>query len=285
MTKKAQKKATEADQSNSLNFERLVAEASHLDAQQLDQVFSLCHDTESTIQTRALMCLIYGSRLAAQESSEKQPNFDDQDAWLRRAYYFGLKYGLPPQPMMVARILEYEDGLDLSVAYIRECDAAPVFKIKEILGVQLLDSGMDVPGLISLCRALHAIEPLSERLLDATEEIELISPHMRVVEEPKAVKVRRDQVEQLTALIGEYMLRTRSTKVVILLAGFINTMLASAPLTSHLVTTIERALGEFLKFDDQMLAECLKIEIDQDRGQVMSSSPEVMNILARAARF
>jgi hypothetical protein len=195
-----------------------------------------------------------------------------------------LKYGLPPQPMMIARLLEYEDGLDLAVAYVRECDAAPVFKIKEKLGIALLDSGMDVPGLISLCRALHAIEPLSERLLDASEEIELILPHLRQTEEPKAIKLRSDQVDRLAALIGEYMLRTRSTKVVILLAGFINTMLATQPLTSHLVETIERALAEFLKFDDQMLADCLKIEIDQDRGKVTSNLKEVMAILNRAGR-
>jgi hypothetical protein len=80
------------------------------------------------------------------------------------------------------------------------------------------------------------------------------------------------------------MLRTRSTKVVILLAGFINTMLATAPLTSQLVGTIERALAEFLKFDDAKLADCLKIEIDQDRGKVTSNLPEVVEVLERAKR-
>jgi hypothetical protein len=231
---------------------------------------------------RALLFLIYGSKSAG--SCRKQPIFADNERWLRRAFYFGLKYGMPPQPKVIARILEYEEGIDLSVAYVRECDAAPVFKIREKLGLELLESGMDAPGLISLCRALHAIEPLSERLLDASEEIEMILPHMRQVEEPKAIKVRREQVERLAVLIGEYMLRTRSTKVVILLAGFINTMLATAPLTSQLVRTIERALAEFLNFDDAKLADCLKIEIDQDRGKVISSLKEVVQILERAKR-
>lgn len=283
MPKKAQKKASAADQTSSQYLDRLLADSSHVDQALLEEMFTAAHDLELSSETRALMLLLYGSSIA-QDAFGKQPLFKETEGWLRRAYYFGLKYGLPPQPMMIARLLEYEDGLDLAVAYVRECDAAPVFKVKEKLGIALLDSGMDAPGLISLCRALHAIEPLSERLLDASEEIELILPHMRQTEEPKAIKLRRDQVDRLAALIGEYMLRTRSTKVVILLAGFINTMLATQPLTSHLVGTIERALAEFLKFDDQMLADCLKIEIDQDRGKVVSNLKEVMSILNRAGR-
>ncbi len=108
---------------------------------------------------------------------------------------------------------------------------------------------------------------------------------MRQAEEPNAIKLRRDQVDRLSFLIGKYMLKTRSTKVIILLAGFINTMLATAPLTSQLVGTIEYALGEFLKFDDQMLSECLKIDIDHDRGKVTSKSKEVMEILSRAPKI
>lgn len=273
MPKKAQKKASAADQFIS----------SKLGPALLEEIFTAAHDLDSPAETRALMFLIYGSKLA-QNQGGKQPSFKETDGWYRRAYYFGLKYGLPPQPGMIARLLEYEDGLDLSIAYVRECDAAPVFKIKEKLGIAMLDSGMDPPGLISLCRALHAIEPLSERLLDASEEIELILPHLRQTEEPKAIRLRRDQVDRLAALIGKYMLRTRSTKVVILLAGFINTMLATQPLTSHLVATIERALTEFLKFEDHMLVDCLKIEIDQDRGKVTSNLKEVMSILDRAGR-
>ncbi len=273
MPKKARKKASAAD----LFF------SSRVDPPFLEEIFTAAHDLDLSSDTRALMFLIYGSKIG-KDAGGKQPLFEETESWLRRAYYFGLKYGLPPQPMMIARLLEYEDGLDLAIAYVRECDAAPVFKIKEQLGIALLDSGMDGPGLISLCRALHAIEPLSERLLDASEEIELILPHMRQTEEPKAIKLRRDQVDRLSSLIGEYMLRTRSTKVVILLAGFINTMLATQPLTSHLVGTIERALAEFLKFDDQMVAECLKIEIDQDRGKVTSNLKEVVTILDRVGR-
>lgn len=283
MPKKAQKKASAVEQGSSQYLDRLLADFPDIDPALLEEIFTAAHDLRLSAETRALMFLLYGMGIG-QESSGKQPLFKETEGWLRRAYYFGLKYGLPPQPMMIARLLEYEDGLDLSVAYVRECDAAPVFKIKEKLGIALLDSGMDAAGLISLCRALHAIEPLSERLLDASEEIELILPHLRQTEEPKAIKLRRDQVDRLSALIGEYMLRTRSTKVVILLAGFINTMLATQPLTSHLVATIERALAEFLKFDDQMLADCLKIEIDQDRGKVTSNLKEVTDILTRAGR-
>ncbi len=283
MTKKAQKKSSESDPRGSRYLDRLLADFTCSDQGLTAEIFALANDLDSPLETRALMFLLYGSRLAAKHTGEKQPAFNDEEGWFRRCYYFGLKYGLPPQPMMVARILEYEDGLDLAVAYVRECDAAPVFKIKESIGIELLDGGVDAPGLISLCRALHAIEPLSERLLDASEEIELILPHMRQLEEPIAVKLRRDQVDRLSFLIGKYMLRTRSTKVIILLAGFINTMLATAPLTSQLVGTIEYALGEFLKFDDEMLKECLKIEIDQDRGKVTSNLKEVMDILIRAA--
>lgn len=273
MPKKAQKKALATD----------LLISSQADPSLIEEIFTAAHDPALSSETRALMFLIYGSS-TAKYAAGKQPSFQEKEGWLRRAYYFGLKFGLPPQPMMIARLLEYEDGLDLAVAYVRECDAAPVFKIKEQLGIALLDSGMDGPGLISLCRALHAIEPLSERLLDASEEIELILPHLRHTEEPKAIDVRRDQVERLASLIGVYMLRTRSTKVVILLAGFINTMLATQPLTSHLVATIERALAEFLKFDDQMVADCLRIEIDQDRGKVTSNLKEVVAILERAGR-
>jgi hypothetical protein len=284
MAERAQKKASEWDPRGNHYLERLLADSTCSDQGLAAEIFSVAHDVDSSVETRALMFLLYGSRLAAKYTDEKQPVFHEKDGWFRRAYYFGLKYGLPPQPMMVARILEYVDGLDLAVAYVRECDAAPVFKIKESIGIELLDSGVDAPGLISLCRALHAIEPLSERLLDASEEIELILPHLRQEEEPNAIKLRRDQVDRLSFLIGKYMLRTRSTKVIILLAGFINTMLATAPLTSQLVETIEYALGEFLKFDDEMLSECLKIEIDQDRGKVISSLKEVTDILAGAAR-
>jgi hypothetical protein len=278
------KKAAKADQSDisgHLEIDRWVADASD-EPTDLADIYLAAHDSALSADVRALLFLIYGSRSAGK--CRRQPSFADNERWLRRAFYFGLKYGMPPQPKVIARILEYEEGLDLSVAYVRECDAAPVFKIREKLGLELLESGMDAPGLISLCRALHAIEPLSERLLDASEEIEMILPHMRQVEEPKAIKVRREQVDRLAVLIGEYMLRTRSTKVVILLAGFINTMLATAPLTSQLVRTIERALAEFLSFDDAKLADCLKIEIDQDRGKVISSLKEVVQILERAKR-
>lgn len=280
MRKKATK-AGQEDKAGHLDIDQCLSSNVDTDID-LSQIYDAAHDTELKESVRALLFLIYGSRTAGM--SQKQPVFTDTEGWLRRAFYFGLKYGMPPQPKMISRILEYEEGLDLAVAYVRECDAAPVFKIREDLGIALLDSGMDAPSLISLCRALHAIEPLSERLLDASEEIALIVPHMRQAEEPAAIKVRREQVDRLIELIGEYMLRTRSTKVVILLAGFINTMLATAPLTSQLVGTIERALAEFLKFDDAKLADCLKIEIDQDRGKVTSNLPEVVEVLERATR-
>jgi hypothetical protein len=284
MTRKAQKHSQPGEptrKDKGLDLFRLLSETSPCDQAATDKVYDAAHDASSTLEIRALLFLLYGARIAAQEPIPKQPRIGESDGWLRRAYYFGLKYGLPPQPIMVARILACQDGLDLAVAYVRECDAAPVFKIKEELGLALLDSGMDASGLISLCRALHAIEPLAERLLDASEEISLILPSMRHVEEPEAIMLRRDQVDRLAALIGDYMLRTRSTKVVILLAGFINTMLATAPLTSGLVARIEGALNEFLEFDDSMLADCLKIEFDQDRGKVVSPMKEVMEILKR----
>lgn len=281
MPKKAQNSQSDdpARKDPSLDLFRLAADAIQCDFETIDKVYIAAHDASSPTDMRALMFLLYGAKIAGQESIARHPQIDESDGWFRRAYYFGLKYGLPPQPIMVSRILSCQEGLDLAVAYVRECDAAPVFKIKEELGLALMDSGMDAQGLISLCRALHAIEPLSERLLDASEEISLILPSMRHVEEPQAIILRREQVDRLAALIGEYMLRTRSTKVVILLAGFINTMLATAPLTSELVGKIEGALTEFLNFDDAMLADCLKIEIDQDRGKVISPVKEVMEIL------
>ena len=275
------KKAAKAISDVPIDVDRWLADCSATDSTEIAEIYDAAHSEVLTEDVRALLFLIYGSRIAGKH--ERQPQLGDNQGWLRRAFYFGMKYGLPPQPKMISRILEYEEGLDLSVAYVRECDAAPVFKIRENLGIALLDRGMDAPSLISLCRALHAIEPLSERLLDASEEIAMILPHLRQDEEPKAIQQRRDQVDRLAELIGEYMLRTRSTKVVILLAGFINTMLASAPLTSQLVGTIERALCEFLKFDDAKLADCLKIEIDQDRGKVTSSVKEVAEILGRAS--
>lgn len=278
------KKPQKTGRSGTLDVERWLSASTKLGPGELGHVFNAAHDSQLTSELRALLFLIYGARIARKEKAQKQPQFKDTEGWLRRAFYFGLKYGIPPQPYMISRILEYEEGLDLAVAYVRECDAAPVFKIKENLGITLLDSGLDAPGLISLCRALHAIEPLSERLLDASEEIALILPTMRRVEEPRAIKLRRELVDKLAELIGEYMLRTRSTKVVILLAGFINTMLATAPLTSHLVETIEKALSEFLKFDDEKLVDCLKIEIDQDRGKVTSNMKEVAAILEKVKR-
>lgn len=282
MTKKAQKHSPSGESEHqSLELFGRVSEMEECDQAILDKLYAAAHDASSPAEIRALLFLLYGAKIAEQNSQSKQPQIGEFDDWARRSYYFGLKYGLPPQPIMVARILECQEGLDLAVAYVRECDAAPVFKVKEELGLALLDSGMDAPGLISLCRALHAIEPLSERLLDASEEISLILPSMRQVDEPAAISMRRAQVERLAALIGEYMLRTRSTKVVILLAGFINTMLATAPLTSELVGKIEGALSEFLEFDDSMLADCLKIEIDQDRGKVVSPMKEVMEVLKR----
>lgn len=248
----------------------------------LEQIYEAAHNKDNPDFIRAFMFLLYSS-LSQSDRSAKEPVIDSAEGWMLRASYFGLKYGLPPQPVMLARILECGEGLDLAVAYVRESDAAPVFKVKEKLGIALLDSGMDAPSLISLCRAVHSIEPLSERLLDASEEIELIPPSMRVVEEPKAILKRREQVELLVNIVGDYMLRTKSTKIVILLAGFINTMLASAPLTSHLIGTIEKALSEFLKFDsNEKLTECLKIEIDQDRGKVTSHLKEVVTILERS---
>ncbi len=284
MAKNERNKTENADQSDVLNLDRLFADPTWGGSEVNEQVYVAAHDAGLPLETRASMFLIYGVRVAGKNTDCRQPLIKEKEDWLRRAYYFGLKYGLPPQPRMVTRILEYEEGLDLAVAYVRECDAAPVFKIKQELGLALLDSGMDASGLISLCRALHAIEPLSERLLDASEEIAMILPAMLQVEEPKAVKLRRDQVESLSALIGEYMLRTRSTKVIILLAGFINTMLASSPLTSDLVGTIYGALSAFLKFDDAKLTECLKIEIDQDLGRVTSPLKEVTDILDRQRR-
>lgn len=274
------KKAANAEQQGQLDFDRWLAGDNFNDPEVIEDLFAAAHNGTLSLSERALLFLIYGARISGK--CLKQPNFSDGQEWLRRAFYFGLKFGIPPQPRMIARILECPDGLDLAVAYVRECDAAPVFKIREQLGLALLDTGMDAPSLISLCRALHAIEPLSERLLDASEEIALILPHLQQAEEPRVMKLRKEQVERLAELIGKYMMRTRSTKVLILLAGFINTMLATAPLTSHLVGTIEYALAEFLEFDDSKLPECLKIDIDQDRGKVTSGLPDVVRILERA---
>lgn len=250
----------------------------------LVNLLEIAHDRTYSFELRALVLMIFGT-YSEDAALQKLPFpvIDDDDAWLRRAYYFGLRYGMPQQPLVVSRMLAHDEGLSLSVTYVRECDAAPNFKISESIGLKLMDDGLDAKALVSLARSLHAIELLSERLLDATEEIAMLPTGKEHTLVDETIEYRKELLARLSVLIGDYMIRAKSSKIIILVAGFINTMIISAPLTNRLINTIEIALVEFLTLDDVSLTEALKIEMDHDRGHVISSSKDVMQILERAA--
>lgn len=250
----------------------------------LVNLLEIAHDRNYSFELRALVLMLFGTYSEEAVSLELPfPVIDDDDAWLRRAYYFGLRYGMPHQPLVVSRMLAHDEGLSLSVTYVRESDAAPNFKIVESIGLKLMDDGLDAKALVSLARSLHAIELLSERLLDATEEIAMLPTGKEHTLVDETIEYRKELLARLSVLIGDYMIRAKSSKIIILVAGFINTMIISAPLTNRLIHTIEIALAEFLTLDDASLTEALKIEMDHDRGHVISSSKEVMQILERAA--
>lgn len=247
-------------------------------------LLKIAQDNSHSFEQRALILLLFGT--FSEEAGSQTlpfPEIDDADAWLRRAYYFGLRYGMPQQPLVVSRMLAHDEGLTLSVAYVRECDAAPNFKISELIGLKLMDDGLDAKALVSLARSLHAIELLSERLLDVTEEIAMLPAGKEHTLVDETIEYRKELLARLSVLIGDYMIRAKSSKIIILVAGFINTMIISAPLTNRLIHTTEIALQAFLKLDDASLAEALKIEMDHDRGHVISSSKDVMQILEQAA--
>lgn len=250
----------------------------------LVNLLEIAHDRNYSFELRALVLMLFGTYSEEAVSLKLPfPVIDDDDAWLRRAYYFGLRYGMPHQPLVVSRMLAHDEGLSLSVTYVRESDAAPNFKIVESIGLKLMDDGLDAKALVSLARSLHAIELLSERLLDATEEIAMLPTGKEHTLVDETIEYRKELLARLSVLIGDYMIRAKSSKIIILVAGFINTMIISAPLTNRLIHTIEIALAEFLTLDDASLTEALKIEMDHDRGHVISSSKEVMQILERAA--
>jgi hypothetical protein len=91
--------------------------------------------------------------------------------WLRRAYTYGLKSGLPNDPPIALGLLASEEGTRLAGRYTAIARAPGPFSMPAVMVRELLFAGTPPAALIDTMEALQTATPLAERIMDYRAEL------------------------------------------------------------------------------------------------------------------
>lgn len=209
-------------------------------------LMDLAENQEVPLEARALAFMVLGSiHRQKRDFSKARPLVTERRGWFERSYYWGLKYGLPPQPTLILRFLSDEEGIDFCKRYLFSAEAGVYFKLPASKVNQLLADGMPPANVIRIVECLSAIDPMAERLFEYRDELpNFLSAHERF---EKTRSLRAEREEFLSALrdtIHELTKSSGSAAVPLLCCSFVQAMRSIAPFGPQLAKLIIKALDD-----------------------------------------
>jgi hypothetical protein len=94
------------------------------------------------------------------------PSAAQVTGWMQRAYSWGLRLGMPDEPMLYVKLLSHEDGASLARRYEVTAKLGAPFQLDSGLIHDLLADGAPPKKVVSLAEALLAVAPLANLVLD-----------------------------------------------------------------------------------------------------------------------
>src|SRR5262249_15365046 len=134
-----------------------------------EPLLALIHDRAAPTGGRALAALVLGAaRRAMAESGRRAAQTEDPElagGWPARSYPWGRRARLPPEPALVAALLQAEDGPALARHWERSLAIPPGVGLPTALLRELLAGGVPARRVVELAEAMAALVPVAERLL------------------------------------------------------------------------------------------------------------------------
>ncbi|HEY9786355.1 MAG TPA: hypothetical protein V6D17_13190, partial [Candidatus Obscuribacterales bacterium] len=222
-------------------------------------LFSMAKKSTLPHPVRALTLMNLGAIQRFERDLGRSKLSADMNGWLQRAYYWGLKYGLPPQPGIICRILADEEGLDIAKRYLFAREATSHFALSQDVIGQLCMRNVPVAKVVSIVESLAAIEPLADRLLDYRNELAVRSLEERRQDSKRLQRERDDFLKRLKELLHRYVLSTASPRAPLLFCSFVQAMRTLGPLRTSLKEAIFRALEDGLGLPPDLRVDYLDI--------------------------
>lgn len=134
--------------------------------------------------------------------------------WMQRAYSWGLRAGIPDDPVLYARLLSDPDGASLARRYSVAVEIGAPFQLDTSMLQDLLATGMSPKKVVSLAESLLALVPLSKLVLDYRPYLPTMPDRKRreIAEHLKAE--RRALLDSLAETLHAYLRATPDQGVV-----------------------------------------------------------------------
>jgi hypothetical protein len=175
-------------------------------AQAEDPLQAFCDDAGAPRAARALAALLLGARRRQSgRPSHGAPVPGLSDPWLRQAYAWGQRDGLPSEPALIVVLLADENGPELARRCARALQSPSPFLPTVMLLRELLAAGESPPSVVRMTETCAAAASLAQQLLAFRDELpETRSDHRH--RHARQLKAERKRVlEALIQTVTEYM--------------------------------------------------------------------------------
>jgi hypothetical protein len=170
--------------------------------------------------------------------------------WTERAYAWGLRYGIPEEPILYVKLLADEDGAAVARRYELAAKVAEPFRIEDTLLHDLLGSDVPPKRAVALAEALIALVPLSKLIMEYRESLPE-RPASKRRDAAEALRTERQGVvARLREIVHSYLRATPNASVVELLAQLAYAVMelraaesAIEPLLEHLFAVLDNGLS------------------------------------------
>lgn len=224
----------------------------------------LAEDQSMPRAGRALAALTLGAldRAGVPHKTRTSPS-PTGDPWLRRAYTWGLRSGLPLEPGLIVTLLVGEAGPDLARRCIAALQPTNPFSLPAELLRELLSERVSPTRVVELAEAAAAAAPLARRILQRpSEPAERPSSRRRTPAED-LLPQRQQTVSALADLLQQYGRATGDPVVVIQMVQLTHALLELGPLTPDLSEGILQVLRAGLKLSPELERPYLELLLER----------------------
>lgn len=203
-----------------------------------DALLEYLNDADVPLAGHAMAALVLGAiyrQTGDPATKSNLPPLHSASQWLRHAYNYGLRFGLPSDPTIVLGFLSVEDGTKLARRYTAVERAPGPFALPGDTVREMLFTGIHPLALVDVAEALQVATPLAERIMDYRDKLPEISAHRedvkRLEREERRIAAaqlhaeRKQILEAIVAATHEYLRLVPRPEVVYNIVTFSNLVL------------------------------------------------------------
>ena len=249
---------------------------------------------EAPLAGRAMAALVLGAvrrQGGALVSGSEMPPALAGSEWLRRAYAYGLKWGLPNDPSITLGLLASEEGDRLAARYTAIARAPGPFSLPAVMVREMLFAGTPPATLIDTMEALRTATPLAERIMDYRGELpdtgtlrkgkKWVRESERHEEATKLYAERKQVLDDVTGVIHCYVGVAPGAEIVYGLVTFCNLALDVDTLSPRLGAYMTNQLRAGLQLPASALGLYLELlALKQEKWRDKDEWPEWMKSLS-----